>query len=300
MIPGARFPTPAFFDASIEVILAAASDANGLDFPTLFSAPDWSGDTKKRIILPAGVTRGITDPSKYLFRTGTGRGGELELIIDGTLEGAGAAASSAAGNTGGGVLNVQQSGVKLLGSGAIKAGGGSGGKGGAGSSSVSVDGAWVFWNTSWEDAWPSGGGRDIFWLGVHKFTGTSVQQQFGNPSHVGNDGATYTRLHKVSNQHGSGQNQSSGSFAVRRTANEATVGGNGGRGRGHDGANANGVAGGTNAGAGGNGGDWGANGTPGTNGNAGSGLAGGLAGIVINGAANLSDLFSGSKLGRII
>lgn len=286
MIPGARFPTPAFFDASIEVILAASSDANGLDFPTLFSAPDWSGDTKKRIILPAGLTRGITDPTKYLFRTGTGRGGELELIIDGTLEGAGAAASSAAGNTGGGVLNVQQSGVKLLGSGAMKAGGGSGGKGGAGSNLTVQGPYWVpeytyrfisnnpgaYWAGGWVSA-PYSAPWTGFWYGGWYYERVADMGVDSNDFH---------------------------NWSVKRSQTASTIGGNGARGQGHNQTAQTGATGGTNAGKGGDGGAFGVNGQAGANGNAGSGLAGGLAGIVINGAANLSDLFSGSKLGRII
>ena len=281
MIPGARFPTPAFFDASIEVILAAASDASGLDFPTLFSAPDWSGDTKKRIILPAGVTRGITDPSKYLFRTGTGRGGALELIIDGTLEGAGAAASSGAGNTGGGVLNVQQSGVKLLGSGAMKAGGGGGGKGGAGNGGTTLGPYWSQYVYMYRNA---NNNVIVVWDGATIYDGT------GSFTSYTSGGYTYTQ----------GAYMYPNYYQISRTQNIPTVGGDGGRGQGHNQTALTGAAGGTNAGKGGDGGAFGVNGQAGANGNVSNGLAGGLAGIVINGAANLSDLFSGSKLGRII
>jgi hypothetical protein len=286
MLPGLSTPMAGFADAVIEVILGASS--TGVSIQTLFSAPEWSSATKKRVVVPAGVTRGSTNPATYVLSTGTGRGGALEIVVDGTLEGAGAAATTGAGAVGGGVLNVQQSGVTLRGSGAMKAGGGSGGKGGAGSANVVEGPFWAGHPVYYAWAFIDGSQRNIYWAAT---SGPTYIIYTGAGAYSAPDGWYYYPVSYV--DYGSW-------YSIARSQTQATTGGNGGRGQGHSLTQQAGSAGGTNAGTGGTGGTFGNAGADGAAGNAGSGLSGGLAGIVINGNSNLTDLFSGTKLGRTV
>lgn len=317
MIPGLIIPHAGFSDPAVEVVLASGGAINA---STLFSAETWAADVKKRIILPAGYTRGSSAVATPAFRSGTGRGGLLEIIINGDLDGAGGAVN---GGVGGDALLLEQSGCILKGTGRLRAGGGGGGKGGNGGAgsytaqegpSYGYPGSpsyyWVRINSS-NDNQPQNNvyRSDIVWNGVAigsaTYAVTSVT--FGI--------YTYYRYTQMLYQSDSGSSWSWSNYfhQLYRQWLASTSGGvapNAGRGQGYDGAATAGgasVAGGTNAGASGTsgaGGGFGSSGTAGTsgaNGNAGSGVAAtaaGLAGFAISGLANLTNLFSGTALGR--
>jgi hypothetical protein len=300
MIPGITMPMAGMTESAIEAILSASS--TGLDVSTLFTGPDWASSTKKRVIVPVGVTRGSLVRTTPVLRSGTGRGGLLEIIVNGTLEGCGAPATTTlvAGLDGGDCILAEQSGVVVLGSGLIRAGGGAGGKGGAG---TTIDGPYmnapVLGGTQWgTNASVNGGQYNLYWGGsliIYRNPNEHGGGTYVNVTSVTTGGFTYLRGSYHSNL--SGWNIY---YVSRYTAgtDPNTVGGNGGRGHGHDGANANGVAGGTNAGAGGNGGDWGASGTAGAAGNAGGGTAAGLGGYALKNTSNITNLFTGTLQGR--
>jgi hypothetical protein len=268
---------------SAAVVATVAATVTNLNISTLFSSGDWADAFKKKIvIIAAGVIVGSANPAIAALLTGTGRGGDLEIVVDGEVQGAGGVANSGAG---GPAINVQQTGATITINGALRSGGGGGGKGGAGSTtslgarspasgftfSGVLNGDATYWNAN-TDA----GFRQITWNGGSPAVPLGVIPS-GATTTIDYGGFRYYR----------GVVQTAALYSVARQVltTTGTTGGNGGRGQGYDGAAAAGVAGGTNAGNGGAGGAFGANGSAGAAGNAGSGLAGGVAGNALFGSA---------------
>jgi hypothetical protein len=285
MMPGIRPPMVGMTEQAIEVILSAGS--TGLDLSTLFSAPDWASSIAKRVVVPAGVTRGSTVRTTAALRTGTGRGGTLEIVVNGTVEGCGAPATTTlvAGLDGGDCILAEQSGVTILGSGLIRSGGGAGGKGGNGTGAV--DGPYAF-NPGVYTYQLYYGAMYINWAGVNIAAGVGW-----NATSYDSGGYRYFKGALASNPDGNTYN-----YDVSRALLSGGVSGNSGRGQGHDGAKSNGVAGTGLSGLSGNGGDWGSAGTAGAAGNTGSGTAAGLAGFALKNTANITNLFTGTLQGR--
>lgn len=298
MLPGMRPPLAGLFPGVIEVTLG--SSVNNLTISTLFSSGDWSGPLKKRLIIPAGIVIGSTSPGSPALRTGTGRGGGLEIVNKHQVLGAGGSANS---GVGGDAFIADQS-VTISGSGIFYAGGGGGGRGGTGGNGTYI-------NTVREDLAYSTisrvytGAYDtyFFWN-----SGSAVHYEVTPYLYTWYDGSVYT--------YNAGVSQGGGNYAIYRTHPVPTgtsggAGGNGGRGYGYDGANAvgsGGAAGGTNAGTGGTGGtggNWGAAGSTGATGASGNngagsgGTAGGAAGCYWRGNANITNLFSGGLAGNL-
>ena len=308
MLPGVRPALAGLIPGVIEVTVS--SGGGGLTLSSLFLSGDWTGPLTKRVIIPSGVTRGSSAVGTPAIRTGTGRGGKLEIVLNGELQGAGGAANS---GVGGDSLLVEQSGTTLLGTGANRAGGGGGGKAGDGGPGTYTAQEGPFYHR--HDAgsgvtpidappyyfWESGASHG-YWNSSGAVTFTAATSWY--------DGSVYTYYRGAFAETFGGSNY----YIYRQwtAASSGGAGGNGGRGRGYDGAPAagvSGVAGGTNAGTGGTGGtgaEWGATGSTGAtggSGNAGGGVtgtAGGLAGYAINGLANLTNLFTGTAQGRTV
>jgi hypothetical protein len=154
--------------------------------------------------------------------------------------------------------------IRVRAGGNLRGGGSGGGKGGNGTY-TGTEGP--FGNASYHIAEPEWGGQYWTWAGVDK-----------TPGGLNADGWTY---YKPAGYHWS-INERVWYYSIYRVGPIATTSGNAGRGRGYDGANTNGVAGGTNSGLSGNGGDWGAAGTNGAAGNAGSGSNAGSPGKAAN------------------
>lgn len=294
----------------VEVTLANSTEVS---ISALFSAGDWAGANLKRVKIPAGVTIGSTHAATAALRCGTGRGGRLEIVLDGNVDGAGGAAHS---GTGGDAISIPQSGVTLKGAGNLRAGGGGGGDGGLGGAGVFFTDRTVTEGEYYAPVDPTYYAVDTTGGG----TGWVLRWASANLNHptvpyAPGDGYTYYA--------GTSQGNALGAptYSIYRThvvtdVPNATAGGSGGagnRGQGSDGAavaGSAGSAGGTNAGTGGNGGTGGAfgnsgsAGSTGANGNNGSGVAGtagGLSGYAVNGNANVDrTAFSGSVLGRIV
>lgn len=296
MLPGISMPMAGMTEAAIEVILSTSS--TNLDVSTLFSAPDWASPIKKRVIVPGGVTRGSLVRTSAALRSGTGRGGLLEFVINGTVEGCGAPATTTlvAGLDGGDCILAEQSGVTVLGSGTIRSGGGAGGKGGNGSN---VEGPFYSpdYTYIWAVNFSNPMGVNIYWAGVR--AGGYGYPDGTYPPETSYAVGGYTYLRGASYGPNGGYNfYRYGVSRYLTAAGQNTTSGNSGRGQGHDGAKSNGIAGGTNSGLSGNGGDWGASGTAGAAGNAGGGTAAGLAGYALKNTVNITNLFTGTLQGR--
>lgn len=309
IIPGLLGTILCGLDAVVEVTLSSGS--TGLDLSTQFTTGDWTGPALKRVRIPADVTRGSNNPAVAALSTGTGRGGLLEIVIDGEVQGAGGlGGTSGVGGVGGTAIHIQQSGVILKGAGALRGGGGGGGKGGEGG-----DGVYYTARTETQGPYYSATQPLYRWWayspGHIAWNGTYITQELDPLTRTSytSGGWTYRRGSLVDTN----QYRVSRDRQVTDVPNYTSggAGGNGGRGKGHDGANAagsNGAAGGTNAGAGGKGGsgaDWGATGSTGATGAAGNngsgsaGSAGGLGGYYVLGTANLLlDAFTGTAQGR--
>lgn len=282
----------------IEVVLTSSNTPVTLS--TLFTTADWNSATPKRVVVPAGVTRGTSSAATPAVSTGTAWGGTLELLVNGDIDGGGGAANS---GTGGTALQVNQaSGFILTGTGRLRGGGGGGGKGGTGGAGLA---------TTTEGPSFSGFGTTgylIYNWGQYSYywAGSNLTNN-GPPSGLSSGGWTYYQGAYQGNYMGADY------WAIYRQQSVGTsggTGGNGGRGAGSDGAAASGAAGsagGTNAGTGGTGGTGGAFGSSGATGSTGAagnngsgtaGTAGGLAGYGIFGSSGITNLFTGSIIGR--
>jgi hypothetical protein len=304
----------AIFGAS--VVEVTLSNSTEVAISSLFTSADWASAKLKRVRIPSGVTIGSTHQATPALNCGTGRGGLLEIVLDGNLDGAGGITN---GQNGGDALYAPQTGVKLKGGGNSRPGGGAGGDGGNGGAGVYYTGRTVtegpvydgshFWavQTFWDgtNAAPPNGPYWDPWDASYSYSQGAFQESRNYVS-SGDNPHTYgsANLYAISRQK-----------TVYDVPNYTTGGTKGthGRGQGYDGAAASGTAGsagGTNAGAGGGGGAGGAfgssgtNGTAGANGNNGSGAAatnGGLSGYGLNGNANVDrSAFTGTILGRIV
>ena len=274
------------YDAEVKVTLS--SETTNLDVQSLYSVEDWANTYKKKIlVIPSGVVVGATSTSLAALNTGSGRGGLLEIVVDGEVLGAGGATTGAAG---GAAINIEQSGVTVYVNGAVRGGGGAGGKGGTGGGGSYATNTRQPSSGEYFDSgtyqFYMGGGTMVVWAGsvVYSSSSTVTAVTVGS--------ATYYR----------GSKRTGDYYGIYRivhgTANTSGgAGGNGGRGQGYDGAlavGAAGAAGGTNAGKGGTGGTggiWGAVGATGATGangnrtNGTAGAAGGAAGAAFTGVA---------------
>lgn len=254
----------------------------------------------KQVIVPAGVTIGSLNPSSPALDTGTGWGGSLDLVISGSVEGAGGVLN---GGAGGDALLARANGgnkLRLTNAGLIAGGGGGGGAGGAG-------GGGYFLVTHTEGQFFNISGPHTYFYRPIDGPGFVWDGVFiGGTTPVASGGYIYYQ----------GSYSGSGTlYYVYRTYQTTTftsggAGGAGGRGRGYTqslAAGSPGSAGGTNAGTGGTGGTGGDRGLSGTGGSTGSagnngagsgGGNGGLAGFGLNGTANVDVLATGTILGR--
>lgn len=255
---GSRVPTKK------KPIVAIATSGNGTTISTAFFTVDQRSSSKtKRLIVPAGVTLGAA-------LTGS-MNGKLEIIVLGNVDGLGGAGSTTdgvAGSNGGDAIRCDMDNVtiKVRGGGNLRGGGGGGGKGGAGTGAL--DGP--YYTRDVYDYSLYIGQLYLSWAGSSLIAGgtwnpTSVDTggyRYFAGAYQGNDGADH--------------------WAVSRALLGGGVGGNGGKGRGYDGANTSGAAATGSGGVGGNGGTWAAVGTAGTAGNTGGGSAAGSAGKAAN------------------
>ena len=284
------------YDAEVKVTLS--SETTNLDVQSLYSVEDWANTYKKKIlVIPSGVVVGATSTSLAALNTGSGRGGLLEIVVDGEVLGAGGATTGAAG---GAAINIEQSGVTVYVNGAVRGGGGAGGKGGTG-------GGGYYGTTVSQPAsgWYGDNGvggyyiyRDTSVSGAYKwYWARSLITTTGDVGAVTVGSYTYYRGSVFQNQGGGVSYSQIRRTYVATTNTSGGAGGSGGRGQGYDGAlaaGAAGAAGGTNAGKGGTGGTggiWGAVGATGATGangnrtNGTAGAAGGAAGAAITGVA---------------
>jgi hypothetical protein len=303
-----------FLGKSSEIVVTLAAGGSAITLESLFSPSDWTGETAKRVILPAGVERGNSSTLDAAVTIGpTAWGGSLTFDVRGTISGKGGAANSGVGGNAfqaNRVGNANQK-LQLLLSGVLRGGGGGGGQGGtggAGSATAAVREPETGEYFSTSPAYSvTETYNDIFkmWLWSYNWNSTSIAGNAGlAPASVVYAGYTYYR----------GTNRGSG-YGIYRTITSAVataggVGGAGGQGEGYGQSRApgsNGVAGGTNAGMGGTGGAGGLFGASGSTGSTGSngtaangsaGAAGGLAGYGLLGSANVTLTNTGSILGR--
>jgi hypothetical protein len=279
------------------------SNSTNVNISTLFTSAQWTSTTPKKVIIPAGVTIGATSSATPAIQTGTGWSGTLTLQNAGTIAGAGGTANSGVGGT---AVLASQATLYVVNTGTIEGGGGGGGAGGGGDYSGTTQDGPLFSQSGAYYEWVYNGiGNSIFWNDTNPFTATYTPGSGAITSYLAADGYTYYK----------GVNQTASYYAIYRT-HPATIdttggaGGAGGRGQGYDGANASGsggAAGGTNAGTGGTGGtgatygntgNTGATGASGNNGAGTAGTGGGLAGLIFQTAANVSQTNSGTELGR--
>ncbi len=289
MLPGFT-PSVGLLNARLQYVLASTTD---VVISALFSANQWTSGADKVVIIPSGVTIGGSTSATPAMRTGTGRGGALEVVCAGTISGGGGTANSGVGGT---AFYAEQSGVTLRNSGTVRSGGGGGGAGGAGGTGVVQEGP-TYQEVPTTYRWSNDASfGDVYWDGVLILSGNTTGGSYAS------GGWTYYR----------GAYQGTGSlYYVYRQQGPYSggAGGAGGRGQGYDGAAAAGSAGsagGTNAGTGGTGGTGGAygatgsTGSTGANGNSGSGVAGtagGITGYAIHGIGSITLVNSGTITG---
>lgn len=134
--------------AIAQLLYTISSDATDVDISTLFSAADWASTVAKKVVINSGVTVGATSTSNAAITTGTGNGGTLEIVNNGTILGKGgsggasvsAPSSSASsgnvavnnGSDGGAAIEAQVD-CTIVNNGDCYGGGGGGGSGGYGS-----------------------------------------------------------------------------------------------------------------------------------------------------------------------
>lgn len=314
-----------FHGKSSEIVVNMAAGGSAITLQSLFDASDWTSETTKRVILPAGVERGNSATLDAAVTIGaTAWGGTLIFDVKGTISGKGGAANSGVGGVAFQANRVGNANQKLqlnLFSGAVLrgggGGGGQGGNGGNGSSFVTVRepaSGYAYSNTgegstgtgififAFDDYWAT-----IRWGNALIDSGAHIPM---SGPYVASDGWTY-EWKDIAYTYGIGVWDFN--IARSKTTGGSTTGGSGGtggRGEGYDGARASGsagAAGGTNAGTGGTGGVGGLYGASGGTGSTGSngnvtngsaGSAGGLAGYGLLGSANVTLTNNGSILGR--
>lgn len=277
-----------------EVVVTITANTNSIILQNLFSPSDWTDLKRKRIEIAPGVIVGSTSSGVAAIRTGTGGVGEIVLNNAGSIHGAGGAANSGAG---GAAIFVQQAGITINNSGAIRGGGGGGGFGGTG-------GPGYYYYTATEGPYYNRtGGGPTYWFGDNipggpHFAVWASQSLPGADWSFDYGGYHYFSGTQMENNVGGSNDYYQISRSWTATAyTSGGGGGNGGRGQGSDGALAAGsagAAGGANAGTGGTGGtggNWGlpggtgATGGGGNNGGGSAGAAGGAAGAAIIGSA---------------
>lgn len=325
-----------FHGKSSEIVKTLAAGGSAITLESLFTAAEWTSDTQKRVILPAGVERGNSASTTAAISIGpTAWGGTLIFDVSGTISGKGGAANSGVGGDAFQANRVGNANQKLvlnlLSGSVLRGGGGGGGKGGQGGNGGGTQSVrypasgdlyrmtsapWSYWVVYiMEETDPAWGLRmiDVLfentdyppkanWGGQGSSAPTSL------PSNT-ESGVTYYR---GTLRTGNADNGEYGVYrvTVSNVSTTGGTGGDGGRGEGYGqtrAAGSAGAAGGTNAGTGGTGGTGGlygasgATGATGSNGNSSNGLAGsagGLAGYGLLGSANVILNNNGSILGR--
>lgn len=293
---------------SSKVTATIASNATNVDISTLFSSEDWTSPYREKIVnINSGVIVGSSNTAVAALRTGTGRSGALTINNAGEIQGAGGPANS---GVGGPALNIQQTGVVVNNTGAIRGGGGGGGHGGAGGQG----GPGYYYYTAQDgEIYNSGSYYVDSKNGVFTFSWGGYLGQSGGTSYAVGGYTYYEGSFQQYKVDGDGGTISSHAIYRQYTAVAYTSGGGGGAGgdggagkgygqaQGSGSAGAGGAGGGTNAGSGGTGGtggaggNWGsagATGNTGATGNSGNngggyggaaGSAGGAAGAAIIG-----------------
>jgi len=262
-----------------------SSSQSNLVLSSLFSSSEWQSEKPKRVIIPSGVVVYSDTPSSAALDSGANWGGALTLQVSGEIQAAGGVpVANAKGGNGGDAIVAHNSGMIVLNSGAIRAGGGAGGSGGKGADgqySVNQREPTTGSLLSFADSDFSGCGFNGVRTFVIYFKGQyiySISMEFDKLTVGDYDYYCGPRVNYYGGSKFSGQSFMFGT--VYRVAAKSTVlpstggnGGIGGGGRGHAhnlGAGLAGSAGvGDGAGAGGtggSGGDWGANGQSGANG----------------------------------
>jgi hypothetical protein len=328
---GARNATIALTaDALFPVTLSNNTHVNIQNLPEWSggNAARWTQNRPKRVIIPAGVIIGSTNPTIPALQSGTGWSGALTITNNGSIQGAGGqfnVTSSSGVNGGGAAFLASQSGISLINNGTMWAGGGSGGQGGTGGNgtyqqSVQVfdpPSGWLYATSNPRSVWHHSYNTDSEYGYV---TDNSLQIRFRetmvyccptwNPGLTSVVVGAYT-YHKGAVRHYGTQFEVRRSYMSSQTVVGAGgAGGAGGVGQGYgqsSGTGIDGATGVTNAGRGGKGGTggaWGQNGSAGIIGNAGdtaggaTGAAGGPAGYAIQNFGNVTLTGTGTRLGQ--
>jgi len=141
------------FYGSVNEILVTVNTSSGsrVSVDGLFGA-NYSSSVPKRLVISSGVTLGSSNVSQGALLIDSGMGGTITVDNRGDIIGAGGSGNS---GDGGPALECNQtSGVSILNSGSIKAGGGGGGKGGTGG----TGGGGYYTSSYWQNR---GRGNDI-------------------------------------------------------------------------------------------------------------------------------------------
>lgn len=314
-----------FHGKSSEISRTLTEGGSAISLESLFTAAEWSSETQKRIILPAGVERGNSASTAPAVTIGSNAwGGNLIFDVGGIISGKGGDSNSGVGGNAFHANRVGNANQKLtlnLLSGAVLRGGGGGGgmggKGGDGSSMITVREPATGFNYVTTNQGQTGTGfftaaYDEYWGVItwnNALIASSDQIPMSGP-YTASDGWTY-EFGEMAYVYSIGYFDFQ--IARKRTTGGSTTGGQGGAGGRGEGYNRTrqagsaGTAGGENAGTGGTGGTGGlygatgGTGATGSNGNASNGLtgsAGGLAGYGLMGSANIILNNNGTILGR--
>lgn len=307
---------------SSEIVKYVTASGAGPDtLKNLFTAAEWASDTKKRVVINAGVEIGGNGWGYALAISDHASGqagsfaGELTLQNHGYISGRGGGADGGAGATAFLANLLGRNGQKIIlnNQGVIRGGGGGGGNGGRGGPGFYDAWQYTEWRGDGNNRWrqkiysPVIDKVDLYW------DGQILNQRNGDYK------APYAiqigdRYYESGNLYGGDSTTNNYKIRYRwsqRFWTEGGWGGGGGQGQGYGQGNTGpggGTGGGTNAGSGGNGG-WGAEygnrGADGARGNAGNngegawGTAGGAAGAAIQGWGNVHSIYNGTLLGPL-
>ena len=117
-----------FYGTTNAITYTASNSGSRLIASSLFGA-NWGSSIPKRLLIPAGVILGSTDVNQEALQIDGSMGGTLDIVVEGSVQGAGAPSGGAVG---GNAINVLTPNVAIIVSGSILAGGGGGGQGGQG------------------------------------------------------------------------------------------------------------------------------------------------------------------------
>lgn len=227
-----------------ELLYTITTDTTDVDISTLFSAEEWASSVKKKVVIDSGVTVGATSTSTGAITTGTGNGGNLEIVNNGTILGKGGSGgsiayaptefassdtitSNAGGNGGAGI--TAQVDCTIINNGNLYGGGGGGGSGGHGTTLRRYQTSYVTYtarclscHTNYDNIYCSLFGYPYVQCGTTIYT--TVVGLAGGYGGAGGDGAGYGLA--------TGASGSAGGSSSSRTSPTATSGAGGAGGAG--------------------------------------------------------------------